>query len=105
MKKFKIAHLYYDLMNLYGENGNIKALKYAFNSQNVNVIIDSPIGSKHPKRGFLYLTNYGYVPGTMSGDGEELDCYVLGDFAPKKTFTGQCIAVINRYNDITRIFD
>ena len=66
----------------------------------VNVIIDSPIGSKHPKRGFLYLTNYGYVPGTMSGDGEELDCYVLGDFAPKKTFTGQCIAVINRYNDV-----
>ena len=23
----KIAHLYYDIMNLYGENGNIRALK------------------------------------------------------------------------------
>lgn len=36
-----IANLYYDLMNLYGEGGNVKALKYAFNSQGVNVIIDS----------------------------------------------------------------
>ena len=27
MKKIKIAHLYYDLMNLYGENGNVRALK------------------------------------------------------------------------------
>ena len=27
MPKIKIAHLYYDIMNLYGENGNIRALK------------------------------------------------------------------------------
>ena len=27
MKTIKIAHLYYDLMNLYGENGNIRFLK------------------------------------------------------------------------------
>ena len=26
-KTIKIAHLYYDLMNLYGESGNVKALK------------------------------------------------------------------------------
>ena len=26
-KTIKIAHLYYDLMNLYGETGNIKAVK------------------------------------------------------------------------------
>ncbi len=26
MKKIKIAHLYYDLMNLYGENGNVRYL-------------------------------------------------------------------------------
>lgn len=44
--KLYIAYLYSDLMNLYGENGNIKALKYAFNSQGVNVIIDNlSIGS------------------------------------------------------------
>lgn len=34
-----IAHLYYDLLNLYGENGNIKALKKAFEDQGVKVKI------------------------------------------------------------------
>lgn len=33
----KIAHLYYDLMNLYGDNGNIKALKYQLEHQGVKV--------------------------------------------------------------------
>ena len=35
----RIAHLYYDLMNLYGENGNIRALKKAFERQNIDVEI------------------------------------------------------------------
>ena len=35
MKKFKIAHLYYDLMNLYGENGNIRYLKRVLDKQDV----------------------------------------------------------------------
>ena len=39
--KLYIANLYPDLMNLYGESGNVKALKYAFNSQNINIIIDN----------------------------------------------------------------
>lgn len=33
----KIAHLYYDLMNLYGDNGNIKALKYQLENQGIKV--------------------------------------------------------------------
>lgn len=39
MKTIKIAHLYYDLMNLYGENGNVKCLKKYLSSQNINVEI------------------------------------------------------------------
>ena len=35
MEKIKIAHLYYDLMNLYGEIGNIMALEEAFNNQDM----------------------------------------------------------------------
>lgn len=35
MMKIKIAHLYYDLLNLYGEQGNILALQDAFRKQNV----------------------------------------------------------------------
>ena len=46
----------------------------------VNVIVDRPLGSSHPKYpDLVYLTNYGYVPNTVSGDGEELDCYILGE--------------------------
>ena len=65
----------------------------------VEVKIDRPMGSKHPKYGFIYPVNYGYVPNTISGDGEELDCYVLGVFEPLDKFKGKCIAVIHRIND------
>lgn len=36
----RIAHLYYDLMNLYGDNGNIKAIKYQLENQGIKTIID-----------------------------------------------------------------
>lgn len=65
----------------------------------INVNIDRPLGSKHPKYGFIYPVNYGYVPNTISGDGEELDCYVLGVFEPIINFFGRCIALIHRTND------
>ena len=35
MEKIKIAHLYYDLMNLYGESGNIIALEKGFEEQDM----------------------------------------------------------------------
>ena len=65
----------------------------------VEVKIDRPMGSKHPRHGFIYPLNYGYVPNTISGDGEELDCYVFGLFEPLETYIGKCIAVIHRLND------
>lgn len=36
MKKIKIAHLYYDLMNLYGENGNVRYLARALEKQGID---------------------------------------------------------------------
>ncbi|HLD92006.1 MAG TPA: inorganic pyrophosphatase, partial [Patescibacteria group bacterium] len=39
--------------------------------QEVNVVIDRSLGSKHPKHGFIYEVNYGYIPNTESADGEE----------------------------------
>lgn len=65
----------------------------------LEVKIDRPFGSKHPKHGFIYPVNYGYVPNTISGDGEELDCYILGVFEPLETFNGKCIAIIHRLDD------
>ena len=65
----------------------------------VKVKIDRPLGSKHPNWDMIYTVNYGYVPNTVSGDGEELDCYVLGLFEPIEEFEGKCIAVIKRVNE------
>ena len=65
----------------------------------LKIEIDRELGSKHPKHGFIYPINYGFVPGTVSGDGEELDCYLLGVFEPVKEYTGKCIAIIHRTND------
>ena len=68
-------------------------------NKSVRVIMDRPLGSKHPKHGFEYMTNYGYIPDTVSGDGEELDAYVLGPDKPLDEFQGVCIAIIHRTND------
>ena len=68
-------------------------------NKTLEIKIDRPMGSKHPKHGFIYPVNYGFVPDTISGDGEELDCYVLGVFEPLNEFTGKCIAIIHRIND------
>lgn len=65
----------------------------------VNVKMDRPLGTKHPKHGFVYLTNYWYIPNTVSGDGEEIDVYVIGVFEPMEEYNGKCIAVIHRTND------
>lgn len=68
-------------------------------NKTLEIKIDRPMGSKHPKHGFIYPVNYGYVPNTVSDDGEELDAYVLGIYEPLKNFTGKCIAIIHRTND------
>ena len=67
--------------------------------KNIKIKIDRPFGTKHPKHGFIYPLNYGYVPDTISGDGEELDAYLLGVFEPVEEFQGNCIAIIHRTND------
>jgi inorganic pyrophosphatase len=70
-----------------------------FLGKNVEVIIDRPLGSIHPKHGFIYEVNYGYIAGTLAPDGEELDAYVLGVAKPLEKFSGKCIAIIHRTND------
>lgn len=36
----RVGHLYYDLMNLYGEIGNLKVIEYQLKKQKINVTID-----------------------------------------------------------------
>ena len=55
----------------------------------VTVKMDRELGTRHPKHGFMYMLNYGYIPNTISGDGEELDAYVLGIFEPTEEYIGK----------------
>ena len=71
----------------------------SFLGKTVTVTIDRPIGSTHPRHGFIYSVNYGFVPGVMAPDGEELDAYVLGVFEPLSQFEGKCIAILHRTNE------
>ena len=68
-------------------------------NQNVREKVNRSLLSKHHKHGFIYPVNYGFVPDTISGDGVELDCYVLGVFELLNEFKGKCIAIIHRNND------
>lgn len=68
-------------------------------NKEVDVIVDRPLATKHPKHGFIYMLNYGYVPDTISGDGEEIDAYLLGEFESVTSSKGKVIAIIHRTND------
>ena len=65
----------------------------------VTVKIDRPMGSRHPISRFLYLVNYGYVPGVIAPDGEELDAYLLGVDQPVECAEGVVVAVMHRRDD------
>ena len=74
---------------------------YEYIGRDVKVEIDRPLGSSHSKKypEHIYPINYGYIPNTISGDGKELDVYILGIDKPLEEFEGKCIAVIHRIND------
>ena len=66
----------------------------------VDIRIDRPLGSRHPVYfGLIYPINYGFVPQLFSGDGEEMDVYLLGVREPVKEYTARIIDVVHRKND------
>ncbi|WP_280381403.1 inorganic diphosphatase [Nocardia wallacei] len=67
--------------------------------RSVELTIDRPYGSLHPVHGFRYDANYGFVPGTLAPDGDELDGYYLGEREPLDVASGVCVAVIHRTGD------
>lgn len=65
----------------------------------VQVVVDRPLGSLHPRHRFPYELNYGYVPGTVAPDGEELDADVVGADTPLARCEGEVVAVVLRRDD------
>ena len=68
----------------------------------VTIGIDRPIGYVHKKEKYslTYKINYGYIPGVLGGDGEELDVYLLGVDTPVEEYTARIIAIVHRENDV-----
>ena len=60
----------------------------------VTIDIDRPIGYLHHKgeKTLLYPINYGYIPGVLGGDGEELDVFLVGVNEAVTSYTGRIIA-------------
>lgn len=78
-----------------------KALVNSFLGKTVDISIDRPIGSVHPKHDdIIYPVNYGYIPNVLGGDGEELDVYLLGVDTPVKEYTARIIGIVHRRNDV-----
>jgi len=79
----------------------VKTSLMPFLGQRVTVTIDRPLGSRHPRRpDLVYPINYGFVPGTVSGDGMPLDAYLLGVDEAVAQAEGVVIAVIVRSDDV-----
>lgn len=82
-----------------GTTSSSLELAQTFLGQQVTVTMDRPLGSKHPKYGFVYEVNYGYIADTPAPDGEDLDAYVLGVSEPVQVYEGLCIAIAHRHDN------
>ncbi len=70
--------------------------------QIVDIEIDRPVGYIHRKgaKTLYYPINYGYIPGVLGGDGEELDVFLLGVAEPVETYRGRIIGIVLRADDV-----
>ena len=79
-----------------------KAQVKSYLGKKVVIGIDRPIGYVHNKEKYslTYPINYGYIPGVIGGDGEELDVYLLGVNESVCEYECEIIAIAHRHNDV-----
>ena len=78
-----------------------KAIERSYLGKKATIKIDRPIGYVHKKgkKVLNYTINYGYLPGVIGGDGENMDVYLLGVDEVVDSYRGKIIAIIHREND------
>ena len=79
-----------------------KAMVWSYLGMQIDGEIDRPIGYVHTKgdKTLIYPINYGYIPGVLGGDGEEMDVYLLGVDTPVEEFDAHIIAIVHREDDV-----
>ena len=79
-----------------------KALVKSYLGKVVDIEIDRPIGYVHKKKNYdlVYPINYGYIPGVLGGDDEELDVYLMGVNEPVSAYTCRIVGIVYRRNDV-----
>ena len=79
-----------------------KALVKSYLGETIGIKIDHPIGYVHKKENYnlTYPINYGYIPGVIGGDGEELDVYLLGVNEPVTEYKAKIIGIAHREDDV-----
>ena len=79
-----------------------KALVKSYLGKVVDIEIDRPIGYVHKKKNYdlVYPINYGYIPGVLGGDDEELDVYLMGLDEPVTAYTCRIVGIVYRRNDV-----
>ena len=78
-----------------------KRLVRSYLGKTVEILMDRPLGHIHEKENYTltYPINYGFIPGIIGGDGEELDVYLLGVDKPVNKYTAKIIGIVHREND------
>ena len=79
-----------------------KAQVKSYLGKTITIGIDRPIGYVHVKgeKTLVYPINYGYIPGVLGGDDEELDVYLMGVEQPIERCTCRIIGIVYRRNDV-----
>ena len=79
-----------------------KELVENYLGRTLKIMIDRPIGYIHKKEKYslVYPINYGYIPGVLGGDGEELDVFLVGVNEPVASYTGHIIGIVYRADDV-----
>jgi len=79
-----------------------RALVDLYLGKTVHIGIDRPIGYVHHKEKYdlVYPINYGYIPGVLGGDAEELDVYLLGVDEAVKEYDAKIIGAVFRTDDV-----
>ncbi len=79
-----------------------RALIDSYLGKVVRIEIDRPVGYVHHKEKYdlIYPINYGYIPGVLGGDAEELDVYLLGVSESVSEYDVRIIGAVIRTDDV-----